>query len=162
MTGTIIRNTEGFIAMGMIKEFKEFAVKGNMLDMAVGIIIGGAFGGVVKSLVEDIFMPLIGAVAGKMDFSSKFINLSGQEAVSLADAKAKGLAVIGYGSLITVVINFLIVAWVLFLVVKGFNKMKKVPPPADPTTKDCPFCASAIPLKAQRCPHCTSQLAQQA
>lgn len=148
--------------MGMVKEFKEFAVKGNMLDMAVGIIIGGAFGGVVKSLVEDIFMPLIGGVAGRMDFSSKFINLSGQDVASLADAKAKGLAVIGYGSLITVVINFLIVAWVLFLVVKGFNKMKKEPLPADPTTKDCPFCASSIPVKAQRCPHCTSQLVQQA
>lgn len=145
--------------MGVLKEFKEFAVKGNMLDMAVGIIIGGAFGGVVKSLVEDIFMPLIGGVMGNMDFSSKFINLSSTPAASLAEAKQQGLAVIGYGSLITVVINFLIVAWVLFLVVKAFNKMKKKPAAADPASKECPFCASAIPIKATRCPQCTSDLA---
>ncbi|PKO14022.1 large conductance mechanosensitive channel protein MscL [candidate division BRC1 bacterium HGW-BRC1-1] len=142
----------------MLKEFKEFAIKGNMLDMAVGIIIGGAFGGVVKSLVEDIFMPLIGGLMGNIDFSSKFINLSSTEAASLAEAKEKGLAVIGYGSLITVVINFLIVAWVVFMVVKAFNKMKKKPVEADPTTKDCPFCASSIPIKATRCPLCTSEL----
>lgn len=144
--------------MSMLKEFKEFAIKGNMLDMAVGIIIGSAFGGVVKSLVEDVFMPLIGGVMGNMDFSSKFINLSSTPSPSFAEAKQQGLAVIGYGSLITVVINFLIVAWVLFLVVKASNKMKKKPAEADPTAKECPFCASSIPIKATRCPQCTSEL----
>ncbi len=145
--------------MGMVKEFKEFAVKGNMLDMAVGVIIGAAFGKIVTSLVEDIFMPLIGAVAGKVDFSNRFLNLSGQAVGSLKEAKDKGLAVLGYGQLLTVAINFLIVAWVLFMVIRAFNKLKKAPEPAVPDKKDCPFCCSAIPVKASRCPSCTSQLA---
>jgi large conductance mechanosensitive channel len=142
----------------MFKEFKEFAVKGNVLDMAVGIIIGAAFGTIVTSLVSDILMPPIGLMLGKMDFSSLFINISGQSFPTIAAAKAAGAATINYGIFIDKIINFLIVAFAVFLLVKQVNRFKRQTPAPDPTTKGCPFCASEIPIKASRCPHCTSQL----
>ena len=139
----------------MIKEFKEFIAKGNVLDMAVGIIIGAAFGKIVTSFVEDVIMPPIGLLLGKVDFSSLFINLSGTDYASLADAKKAGAAVIGYGSFINTIINFLIVAFAIFLLIKGVNRMRKQ---AEATTKDCPHCLSKIPAGATKCPACTSQL----
>lgn len=142
----------------MLKEFKEFAMRGNVLDMAIGIIIGGAFGKIITSLVGDILMPPIGLVLGKVDFSNMFINLSGQPYASLADAKKAGAAVISYGAFINTVIDFLIVAFVIFLVVRQVNRLKKPEAPAPPATKDCPYCASSIPVKAIRCPLCTSEL----
>ena len=145
----------------MFKEFKEFAMKGNVLDMAIGIIIGAAFGKIITSFVADILMPPIGLLLGKMDFSSLFINLSEQSYPSIAAAKEAGAATLNYGIFINAVIDFLIVAFAVFILVKQVNKTKRQPPAAAPTTKDCPFCASAIPIPATRCPHCTSQLAAQ-
>lgn len=142
----------------MLKEFKEFAMKGNVLDMAIGIIIGAAFGRIITSLVNDILMPPIGLVLGKVDFSNNFINLSGQTFASLADAKKAGAAVISYGVFINTVIDFVIVAFVIFLVVRQFNRLKRPEAPAAPATKDCPYCASSISIKATRCPQCTSEL----
>jgi large conductance mechanosensitive channel len=142
----------------MLKEFKEFAMRGNVLDMAVGIIIGAAFGKIISSLVNDILMPPIGLLLGKVDFSSLFIDLSGQSHASLAAAKAAGAATINYGVFLNSILDFVIVAFAIFLLIRQVNRFKREPAPAAPTTKDCPFCASAIPLKAVRCPHCTSQL----
>lgn len=142
----------------MLKEFKEFAMRGNVLDMAVGIIIGAAFGKIVTSLVNDILMPPFGLILGKMDFSNLFLNISGTSYPSLAAAKAAGAATINYGTFINNVIDFLIVAFVIFLLVRQVNRWNKPAPAAAPTTKDCPYCASAIPLKAMRCPLCTSEL----
>ena len=144
----------------MLKEFKEFAMRGNVLDMAVGIIIGAAFGRIVSSVVNDIIMPPIGLVLGHVDFSNLFINLSGKHYDSLADARKAGAAVIGYGAFLNTVIDFLIVAFVVFLLVKQVNRMMKpAPAPAPPPTKECPYCVSGgIALKATRCPHCTAQL----
>ncbi len=144
----------------MLKEFKEFALKGNVLDMAIGIIIGAAFGKIVTSMVKDVIMPPIGLLLGNVDFSSLFINLSEQEFESLAAAQEAGAATINYGAFINTVLDFLIVALVIFLVVRQFNRMKKKEeaPPAEPTTKECRFCASTIPIKAMRCPNCTSEL----
>ena len=142
----------------MLKEFKEFAMRGNVLDMAVGIIIGAAFGKIVTSLVNDILMPPFGLILGKMDFSSLFLNISGTSYPSLAAAKAAGAATINYGAFINNVIDFLIVAFVIFLLVRQVNRWNKPAPTPAPTTKDCPYCASAIPLKATRCPLCTSEL----
>ena len=141
----------------MFKEFKEFAMKGNVMDMAVGIIIGAAFGKIITSFVNDILMPPLGLLLGKMDFSSLFINLSGQEFASLADAKKAGAATLNYGIFFNTVIDFVIVAFAIFMVVKQLNRLKREAPAAS-TTKDCPFCSSAIPIPAKRCPHCTSQL----
>jgi large conductance mechanosensitive channel len=132
----------------MFKEFKEFAMRGSVLDMAVGIIIGGAFGTIVSSLVSDVLMPPIGMLLGKVDFSTLAIRLSDTVAIS-------------YGKFINAVISFLIVAFSLFLVIRGMNRLTKkseAAAPAAPTTKDCPFCATAVPIKAVRCPHCTSDL----
>jgi large conductance mechanosensitive channel len=143
----------------MFKEFKEFAMKGNVLDMAVGIVIGAAFGKIITSFVSDILMPPLGLLLGKMDFSNLFMNLSGQNYPSIAAAKAAGAATLNYGIFINTIIDFLIVALAIFLLIRQVNKMKRQPPAAAPTTKDCPFCASAIPIPAKRCPHCTSQLA---
>jgi large conductance mechanosensitive channel len=142
----------------MLKEFRDFAMRGNVLDLAVGIIIGAAFGRIVTSLVNDIIMPPIGVVLGKVDFSSLFINLTGTPYESLAKAKDAGAATINYGVFINNLIDFVIVAFVLFLIIRQFNIMSrpKVAPAA--TTKDCPYCLSAVPLKATRCPHCTSEL----
>ncbi len=132
--------------MGLLKEFQDFAVKGNAIDMAVGIVIGAAFGKIVSSLVNDIIMPPLGLLLGRMDFSSLAIELNEKTAVK-------------YGVFINNVLDFVIVAFAIFVVVKQMNRLKKAPPPADPTTKDCPKCCSSIPLKATRCPHCTSELA---
>jgi large conductance mechanosensitive channel len=142
----------------MFKEFKEFAMKGNVLDMAVGIIIGAAFGKIITSFVSDILMPPLGLLLGKMDFSSMFINLSGQSYPTIAAAKAAGAATLNYGMFINTIFDFLIVAFAIFLLIRQVNKMKRQPAAAASTTKDCPFCASAIPIPAKRCPHCTSQL----
>jgi large conductance mechanosensitive channel len=144
----------------MLKEFKEFAMRGNVIDLAVGVIIGAAFGKIVSSLVEDVIMPPIGRLLGHVDFSGLFINLSGKYYETLKDAKAVGAPTLNYGLFINTVINFLIVALVVFLVVQQMNRLTKKPaPPAAPTTKDCPQCAMAIPLAAKRCGHCTTQLA---
>ena len=142
----------------MLKEFREFVVKGNVIDLAVGIIIGIAFGAIVTSLVNDIIMPPIGLLLGKINFSDLFINLSGTAYTSLKAAKDAGAATINYGVFLNAVINFIIVAFVVFLLVKQVNRMKKEPAPAEPDTKECKFCLSTIPIKATRCPHCTSQL----
>jgi large conductance mechanosensitive channel len=144
----------------MFKEFKEFAMRGNVIDMAVGIIIGAAFGRIVSSVVNDILMPPIGLVLGHVDFSNLFINLSRTHYDSLADAKKAGAAVLGYGAFFNTVIDFLIVAFVVFLLIKQINRMMKPKPaPAPPPTKECPYCVSGgIALKATRCPHCTSEL----
>ena len=142
----------------MMKEFREFAIKGNAMDLAVGVIIGVAFGAVVTSLVNDVIMPPIGLALGKVDFSSLFIDLSGQRPLSIADAKTKGLPVIAYGQLINDVINFLIIALVVFLVIKAVNRLRAAPPPP-PNTKDCPLCLTAIPLAAKRCSACCADLA---
>ena len=144
---------------GWIKEFKEFAMRGNVLDMAIGVIIGAAFGNIVSSLVSDVMMPPIGLLAGGIDFSNLFINLSGTHVATLAEAKALDLPVLAYGSFINSVINFLIQAWTIFLVVKCVNKLRKpTPAPAAPKPRLCPYCFSEINEKATRCPHCTSEL----
>jgi large conductance mechanosensitive channel len=148
----------------MFKEFKDFAMRGNVIDMAIGIIIGGAFGPIVGSMVSDILMPPIGLAMGNVDFSNLFILIKeGSKAAapyaSLADAKAAGAVSINYGVFINSVVSFVIVVFCVFLLVKTMNRLKReeAAPPAEPTTKDCPFCCSAIPLKASRCPHCTSE-----
>ena len=145
----------------MLKEFKEFAMRGNVVDMAVGIIIGAAFGKIVSSLVNDIIMPPIGVILGGVDFSGIFVNLSGGTYDSLAAAKDAGAATINVGVFINTVLDFLIVAFAIFMVIRAMNQLKRkdeAPPPA-PTTKDCPRCLSSIPIKATRCAHCTSELA---
>ena len=150
----------------MFKEFKEFAMRGNVIDMAVGIVIGAAFGTIVKSLVSDIIMPPIGLLLGKVDFANLFAVLKQGEAVaspyaSLADAQAAGAVTINYGVFINTLISFIVIAFAIFMVIRNMNKLKKKEEaaPAEPTTKDCPHCLTSIPIKATRCPHCTSQLA---
>ena len=145
------------------KEFKEFAVKGNAIDLAVGVIIGAAFGSVVTSLVKDLIMPPIGLLAGGLDFSNKFVVLKaakdgGTAFNTPADAIKAGAVTWNYGNFITLVINFLIVAFCIFLLVRAINKMKRPKPNADPVVKDCPACTMSIPVKATRCPHCTADL----
>ena len=140
----------------MLKEFKEFAMKGNVLDMAIGVIIGGAFGKIVTSLVSDVLMPPLGLVLGKVDFSSLFLNLSGTPQPSLAAAKAAGAPTVNYGVFLQTVLDFIIIAFVIFMLVKQVNRLKTPAAPAAPTTKDCPLCLSTIPLKATKCAHCTS------
>ncbi|MEJ2026016.1 MAG: large conductance mechanosensitive channel protein MscL [Limibacillus sp.] len=144
----------------MFKEFKEFAMRGNVVDMAVGIIIGAAFGSIVKSLVADVIMPPIGLLLGGVDFSNIFITLSGGDYESWAEAQEAGAATINIGVFFNQVISFLIVAFAVFLLIKGINKLKREEeaPPAEPTTKECPHCLSSIPIKATRCAHCTSEL----
>lgn len=142
----------------MFKEFKEFAMRGNVVDLAIGIIIGGAFGKIVSSFVSDVLMPPIGLLMGGLDFSNWFVALKGGTYNTLAEAKAAGAATLNYGLFLNSVIDFLIVAFAIFLLIKQLNRLKKEPAPADPTTKDCPFCCHAIPLKATRCPSCTSEL----
>jgi len=142
----------------MLKEFKAFIIRGNVVDLAVAVIIGGAFGKIITSLVNDIIMPPIGLLLGKINFSDLFINLSGTAYPSLKAAKDAGAATINYGVFLNAVINFIIVAFVVFLLVKQVNRMKKEPAPAEPNTKECKYCLSNIPVKATRCPHCTSQL----
>ena len=144
----------------MLKEFKEFAMRGNVLDMAIGIVIGAAFGAIVTSFVDDILMPPIGMLLGSVDFTNLFISLDGQHYATLADAQAAGAATINYGLFLSVIIDFLIIAFVIFLLVRQINRMRAEPEevPAEPTTKDCPYCATEIPLQATRCPHCTSEI----
>jgi large conductance mechanosensitive channel len=143
----------------MFKEFKEFVMRGNVLDLAVAVIIGAAFGKIITSLVTDIIMPPLGILLGKVDFSSLFIDLSGGNYPTLAAAKAAGAATLNYGLFLNAVIDFVLVAFVIFLIVRTANKLKKAPAPAAATTKDCQFCFTPIPIPAKRCPHCTSQLA---
>ena len=148
----------------MLKEFKEFAMRGNVIDMAVGIIIGAAFGTIISSLVADVIMPPIGLLLGNVDFSNLFITLKqGVKAAgpyaSLAEAKAAGAVTMNIGLFINTIISFVIVAFAIFLLIKSINKLKKQEAsPAVPTTKDCPRCMVSIPIKATRCPHCTSEL----
>ena len=142
----------------MWKEFKEFAMRGNVMDMAVGIIIGAAFGKIITSFVSDVLMPPIGLLLGKVDFNNLFITLSSQSFATLADAKKAGVVTINYGLFLNTVIDFLIVAFVIFMMIRQINRLKKQPEPAVPTTKDCSHCFSVIPIKATRCPHCTSEL----
>lgn len=144
----------------MLKEFKEFAMRGNVLDMAVGVIIGGAFGKIVSSMVSDILMPPLGLVLGKVDFSSLFIDLSGTGPASLAAAKQAGAPTINYGVFLQAMLDFLIVAFVIFMLIKQVNRLvaKPAAPAAVPTTKECPRCCSIISIKATKCAHCTSDL----
>jgi large conductance mechanosensitive channel len=147
----------------MLKEFKEFAMRGNVLDLAVGIIIGGAFGTIVKSLVDDVIMPPIGLALGNVDFADLFLMLkAGAKAAppyaTLAEAKAAGAVTINYGVFVNAVITFLIVAFAVFLLVRAANRLRPQEAPAAPTTKECPYCRLAIPIGATRCPQCTSEL----
>jgi large conductance mechanosensitive channel len=142
----------------MLKAFKEFAMKGNVLDLAVGFIIGAAFGKIVTSLVADIIMPPIGLILGKVDFSGLFVSLSGKSYATLAEAKAAGAPTLNYGIFLNNLVDFVIVAFAVFLIVQMVNKWNKPAPAAAPATKECPYCASSIPLKAMRCPNCTSEL----
>ena len=152
--------------MGMMKEFKEFAVKGNMVDMAVGIVIGAAFGTIIKSLVADVIMPPIGLLLGGVDFSNLFMVLKESAEgfatyATIAEAHAAGAVTLNYGQFINTIISFLIVAFAIFILIKNMNKMKKqeeVAPAAAPTTKECQFCLTDIPINAKRCPNCTSNL----
>ena len=144
--------------MGMVKEFKEFIMRGNVMDMAVGVIVGGAFSAIVNSLVNDILMPVISLATGKIDFSNLFIALDGGEYASLAAAQEAGAAVFAYGAFIQAIIQFLIIAFCIFMVVKGMNKLRKPEPEAAPTTKVCPFCKNEVPIEATRCGFCTSEL----
>ena len=145
----------------MWKEFKEFAVKGNAIDLAVGVIIGAAFGKIVSSIVEDLLMPPIGRVVGNLDFSNLYIPLSDKVGPGLALAEAKKLGpVFAYGNFISIAINFVIIAFCIFLMVRGINKLKH-PKSGPPVTKDCPECAMTIPIKAKRCPHCTTEFSSQ-
>ena len=148
----------------MWKEFKEFAIKGNAVDLAVGVIIGAAFGGIVQSLVKDIIMPPIGLVTGGLDFTNQFVVLkAGANGVTnftnQADALKAGAITWNYGNFITLVVNFLIVAFCIFLVIKAMNRMKRSTPDGPPDSKECPACTLTIPVKATRCPHCTTELA---
>lgn len=144
----------------MLKEFKEFAMKGNVVDLAIGVIIGGAFGKIVTSLVNDVIMPPIGLLLGNVDFSNLFINLSGGEYASLAQAQEAGAVTINYGTFLNTIIDFLIVAFVIFLLIRQMNKLQKPKEEktAELTTKECPYCLSTIPIKATRCPACTSEI----
>jgi large conductance mechanosensitive channel len=142
----------------MIEEFKKFAMKGNVMDMAIGIIMGVAFGKIITSLVNDVIMPPIGLLLGNVDFAGLFINLSSETYATLEEAKAAGAATINYGIFLNAVLDFIIVAFVMFLLVRRINRLKAQPAPAPPSTKECGFCLSAIPIKASRCPFCTSDL----
>ena len=149
----------------MLKEFKEFALRGSVVDMAIGIVIGAAFGAIVTSLVNDIIMPPIGLLLGRVDFSNLYILLKAGDPAppypSLADAQAAGAVTINYGLFISAVLGFIIVAFVVFLIIRSINRMRREEeaPPPEPTTRECPYCFSEISIKATRCAHCTSQLA---
>jgi large conductance mechanosensitive channel len=142
----------------MYKEFKEFIMRGNVVDLAVGVVIGAAFGKIVTSFVEDILMPPIGLALGGVDFSNLFINLSGKDYPSIAAAKAAGAATLNYGIFFNNILNFVIIAFAIFLLIKQINRMQRPAPTAAPAIKDCPYCLSAIPLKATKCAHCTSEI----
>ena len=142
----------------MFKEFKEFVMRGNVMDLAVGIVIGAAFGKIVTSLVDDVLMPVIGTLMGRVDFANLFVTLGEGTFATVADAKKAGVATLNYGIFVNTIIEFVIVAFAIFMVVKQVNKLKKPAPAAPPATKDCPQCATAIPIAAKKCPNCTSQL----
>lgn len=142
----------------MYKEFKDFIMRGSVVDLAIGVVIGAAFGKIVTSFVEDVLMPPIGLLLGGVDFSNLFINLSGKAYPSIAAAKAAGAATLNYGIFLNNIINFLIIAFAIFLLIKQINRMQRPAPAAAPTTKDCPYCLSAVPLKATKCAHCTAEL----
>jgi large conductance mechanosensitive channel len=142
----------------MLKEFKDFVMRGNVMDLAVGVIIGGAFGKIVSSLVSDIIMPPIGLLLNGVDFSNLFVALNGQAFATLADAQKAGAPTLNYGSFINNVINFLILALVIFLMIRAISRLQRPAPAAAPSTKECPHCFTSIPIKATRCPNCTSQL----
>ena len=150
--------------MKLLQEFKTFAVRGNVIDLAVGVIIGSAFGKIVTSVVEDVVMPPIGLLLGGVNFTDLFLTLDGSEHATLSDARAAAAPVIAYGQFVNTIINFLIIAFCIFLFVKGINSMrrKKEEAPATPTEKDCPYCLKQVPIKATRCAHCTSQLGEAA
>ena len=143
----------------MLKEFREFAMRGNVVDLAIGIIIGAAFGKIITSLVSDIIMPPLGLILGSVDFSNLFINLSSHKYASLAEAKAAGAATINYGVFVNTIIDFVIVAFAVFLLVRAINRLKRPAPAAAPTTRPCPYCLTEIPLKATRCSACTADVA---
>lgn len=148
----------------MLKEFKEFAMRGNVVDMAVGIVIGAAFGGIIKSLVADVLMPPIGLLLGGVDFSNLFIVIKEGSTVgpfaTVAAANEAGAVTLNYGLFLNTIVSFLIIAFAIFFVVRGLNRLKKEEeaPPAEPTTRECPLCLSTIPIKATRCGHCTSEV----
>lgn len=144
----------------MLREFREFAMRGSVLDMAIGIMMGAAFGKIVTSFVNDVLMPPVGLLLGRLDFSNLFVNLSRQRYATLAEAKVAGAATINYGVFLNTVIDFVIVAFAIFLLIRQINRLKRQQeaPPAAPTTRECPFCLSTIHLHASRCPHCTSAL----
>jgi large conductance mechanosensitive channel len=146
---------------GMWSDFRNFIARGNVIDLAVAVIMGAAFGRIVSTLVEGVLMPPIGLALGGVDFGSLFVVLDGAKGIpaSLADAKARGIPVIAYGQLLNDVISFVIVAFAVFLLVRQVNRLERDEPPAAPATRECPFCISSIPLKATRCPHCTSAVA---
>ena len=142
----------------MLKDFREFVMRGSVIDLAVGVIIGGAFGRIVSSLVSDVIMPPIGQLLKGVDFTNLFISLTGKPFATLAEARAAGAPTLNYGSFINAVIDFAIVGLVIFLLIRGINRLQKPVPEARPTTRECPYCLSTISLKATRCAHCTSQL----
>ncbi len=144
--------------MGFFSEFKEFAIKGNVLDMAVGIIIGAAFGSIINSLVKDVIMPPIGYIMGGVSFADMFYALDGNTYKTLAEAQAAAAPTINYGSFINTIVNFIIVALAIFLLIRQVNSMRKKPIPPAPNSKECPYCKESIPLAAVRCSHCTSDL----
>lgn len=144
----------------MFKEFKEFAVRGSVIDLAVGVIIGAAFGKIVTSLVDDILMPPLGMLIGRVDFTNLFIDLSGGGYQSLEQAKEAGAPTINYGLFLNNVLSFLLVAFAVFLLVRWINRLRRQETPAEPVAKECPYCRSMIAIKATRCPNCTSQLAE--
>ena len=143
----------------MLKEFKEFVTRGNVVDLAIAVVIGAAFGKIITSFVDDILMPPIGLALGNADFSNLFVNLSGKAYPSVAAAKAAGAATLNYGIFLNQIINFLIIAFAIFLLIKQINRLQRpASAPAAPTTKECPYCLSTIPIKATRCAHCTAEL----
>lgn len=142
----------------MLTEFKKFALKGNVMDLAVGVIIGAAFGRIISSLVKDILMPPLGVLIGKVDFSNLFVTISGEKAETLAKAQEAGSVTINYGLFVNEVIGFLLVALAVFMLVRWMNSLRETPPAPDPSEKDCNYCFSRIPIKATRCPACTSEL----
>jgi len=142
----------------MFKGFREFIMRGNVLDLAVAVIIGAAFGKIVTSLVNDVLMPPLGLVLKNVDFTNLFVDLSGNHPATLAQAKAAGDATINYGVFLNNIIDFVIVAFAIFFLIRAANKLKREPAPASPTTKECPFCHTTIPIAATRCPNCTSNL----
>jgi large conductance mechanosensitive channel len=142
----------------MLKEFKEFVARGNVMDLAVGVILGAAFGKIVSSLVDDVLMPILGRLIGGVDFTNKFLDLSGGNYATLEEAKKAGAAVIGYGSFLNAAVQFVFLAFVIFLLVRQVNKLRQPAPAVAATTKDCPACCMSVPVKATRCPHCTSAL----